>query len=207
MEDKQYKGTTTIGIICDEGIVLATERRATMGNLIASRDAQKIYKISDNIAMTIAGSVGDGQRLARILQVEAKLFELRRHGPMTVNALSMLLSNILAETKFAPFYVQILIGGVDRTGSNIYSLDPLGGRIEEKKFVSTGSGSPIAYGVLEDRFKPKMTIEEGVELATRALESAMKRDSASGNGIQIVIITKEKFEMFEKEVSREVLGA
>lgn len=207
MEDKQYKGTTTIGIICDKGIVLATERRATMGNFIASRDAQKIYKITDNAAMTIAGSVGDGQRLARILQVEAKLFELRRHGLMSINALSMLLSNILAESRYVPFYVQVLIGGVDKTGPKIYSLDPLGGRIEENKFVSTGSGSPIAYGVLEDRYKPGLSIEEGVELAGRALESAMKRDSASGNGMQFCIITADKFEIFDREVSKQVANA
>ncbi len=157
MDDKEYKGTTTIGIICKDGVVFATERRATMGNFIASRDAQKIYKITDNTVMTIAGSVGDGQRLARVLQVEAKLFELRRHGPMSINALSMLLSNILAENKYVPFYVQVLIGGVDRSGPKVYSLDPLGGRIEETKFSSTGSGSPMAYGVLEDRYKPDMT--------------------------------------------------
>jgi proteasome beta subunit len=204
MEDKEYKGTTTIGIICDKGVVLATERRATMGNFIASRDAQKIYRITDNIAMTIAGSVGDGQRLARVLTVEAKLFELRRHGLMSINALSMLLSNILAENKYVPFYVQILVGGVDRSGSKLYSLDPAGGRIEENKFTSTGSGSPMAYGVLEDRYKPNMTIDEGVELATRALESAMKRDSASGNGMQFCIITPDRFEIFEREIGKQV---
>lgn len=206
MEDKQYKGTTTIGLICSDGIVLATERRATMGNFIASRDAQKIYKITDNIAMTIAGSVGDGQRLARVLEVEAKLFELRRHGSMSINAISMLLSNILAEMKFAPYYVQVLIGGVDKSGSKIYSLDPLGGRIEEKKFTATGSGSPIAYGVLEDRYKEGISVKEGVELAARALESAMKRDSASGNGMQFAVITPEKFEIFEREVSKQVIN-
>ena len=206
MEDKQYKGTTTIGLICSDGVVMATERRATMGNFIASRDAQKIYKITDNIVMTIAGSVGDGQRLARVLEVEAKLFELRRHGSMSINALSMLLSNILSEMKFAPYYVQVLIGGVDKSGSKIYSLDPLGGRIEEKKFTATGSGSPIAYGVLEDRFKEGLTVMEGVELAARSLESAMKRDSASGNGMQFAIITADKFEIFEREVSKQVIN-
>lgn len=202
MDDKQYKGTTTIGIICNNGLVLATERRATMGNFIAARDAQKIYRLTENIAMTIAGSVGDGQRLARMLQVEAKLFELRRHGPMSINALSMLLSNILWE--FRVFYIQVLIGGVDKTGTKLYSLDPLGGRIDEVKFASTGSGSPIAYGVLEDRYKPDMSVEQGVELAAKALESAMKRDSASGNGMQFAVITPEKFEIFEREVSKQV---
>jgi proteasome beta subunit len=202
MDDKQYKGTTTVGIICNNGLVLATERRATMGNLIASRDAQKIYKLTDNIAMTIAGSVGDGQRLARMLQVEAKLFELRRHGPMSINALSMLLSNLLWEYRI--FYIQVLLGGVDRTGAKLYSLDPMGGRIDEVKFSSTGSGSPLAYGVLEDRYKPDMSVEQGVELAAKALESAMKRDSASGNGMQFAVITPEKFEIFEREVSKQV---
>jgi proteasome beta subunit len=205
MEDKQYKGTTTIGIICKDGVVFATERRATMGNFIASRDAQKIYKITDNAAMTIAGSVGDGQRLARLLQVEAKLFDLRRHGGMTLNALSMLLSNILWE--YRAFYIQVLIGGVDKSGPKVYSLDPLGGRIEEVKFSSTGSGSPIAYGVLEDRYKPDMTLEQGVELAAKALESAMKRDSASGNGIQFAVITADKFDVFEREVNKQVCNS
>ena len=205
MDDKQYKGTTTIGIICNNGLVLATERRATMGNLIASRDAQKIYKLTDNIAMTIAGSVGDGQRLARMLQVEAKLFDLRRHGPMSINALSMLLSNLLWEYRI--FYIQVLLGGVDRSGPKLYSLDPMGGRIEEVKFSSTGSGSPLAYGVLEDRYKPDMSVEQGVELAAKALESAMKRDSASGNGMQFAVITPEKFEIFEREVSKQVCNS
>jgi len=205
MEDKQYKGTTTIGIICKDGVVFATERRATMGNFIASRDAQKIYKITDNAAMTIAGSVGDGQRLARLLQVEAKLFDLRRHGGMTLNALSMLLSNILWE--YRAFYIQVLIGGVDKSGPKVYSLDPLGGRIEEVKFSSTGSGSPIAYGVLEDRYKPDMTLEQGVELAAKALESAMKRDSASGNGMQFAVITADKFDVFEREVNKQVCNS
>jgi proteasome beta subunit len=205
MDDKQYKGTTTVGIICNNGLVLATERRATMGNLIASRDAQKIYKLTDNIAMTIAGSVGDGQRLARMLQVEAKLFELRRHGPMTINALSMLLSNLLWEYRI--FYIQVLLGGVDRSGPKLYSLDPMGGRIDEVKFSSTGSGSPLAYGVLEDRYKPDMTVEQGVELAAKALESAMKRDSASGNGMQFAVITPEKFEIFEREVGKQIANS
>ena len=205
MDDKQFKGTTTVGIICNNGLVLATERRATMGNLIASRDAQKIYKLTDNIAMTIAGSVGDGQRLARMLQVEAKLFELRRHGPMSINALSMLLSNLLWEYRI--FYIQVLLGGVDRSGPKLYSLDPMGGRIVEVKFSSTGSGSPLAYGVLEDRYKPDMSVEQGVELAAKALESAMKRDSASGNGMQFAVITPEKFEIFEREVSKQVYSS
>lgn len=205
MDDKQYKGTTTVGIICNNGLVMATERRATMGNFIASRDAQKIYKLTDNIAMTIAGSVGDGQRLARMLQVEAKLFELRRHGPMSINALSMLLSNLLWEYRI--FYIQVLLGGVDRSGPKLYSLDPMGGRIEEVKFSSTGSGSPLAYGVLEDRFKPDMSVEQGVELAAKSLESAMKRDSASGNGMQFVVMTPEKYETFEREVSKQVFNS
>ncbi len=207
MDDKEYKGTTTIGIICKDGVVFATERRATMGNFIASRDAQKIYKITDKTVMTIAGSVGDGQRLARVLQVEAKLFELRRHGAMSINALSMLLSNILAENKYVPFYVQVLIGGVDKSGPKVYSLDPLGGRIEETKFSSTGSGSPMAYGVLEDRYKPDMSVDQGVELAAKALESAMKRDSASGNGMQFAVITPEKLEIFDREVSKQVINS
>lgn len=205
MDDKMYKGTTTVGIVCNGGLVLATERRATMGNFIASRDAQKIYKLTDSIAMTIAGSVGDGQRLARMLQVEAKLFELRRHGPMSINALSMLLSNLLWEYRI--FYIQVLLGGVDRSGVKLYSLDPMGGRIDEVKFSSSGSGSPLAYGVLEDRFKPDMSVEQAVELAAKALEAAMKRDSGSGNGMQFCVIGPGKLEIFEREVGKQVCNS
>ncbi len=193
MENTEYKGTTTIGLVCDKGVVLATERRATMGHFIASKDAKKVYKIDDLIAMTTAGSVGDAQRLVKWMQVEAKLYKMRREEPMTVKGIVSLLANILSGNRYYPFFVQLLVGGVDKNGPGVYSLDAVGGIIEEKKAVSTGSGSPMAYGVLEDRYVENMPIEEGVELAVRALHNAMKRDSASGDGIDVVKITPDGY--------------
>jgi len=193
MDNMEYKGTTTIGLVCDKGVVLASEKRATMGNFIASKDAKKVYQIDDFIAMTTAGSVGDAQRLVKWMQVESRLYKMRREEPMTVKGIVSLLANILSGNRYYPYFVQLLVGGVDKNGPGIYSLDAVGGIIEEKKAVSTGSGSPMAYGVLEDRYVDNMPIDEGVELVVRALHNAMKRDSASGDGIDVVKITAEGY--------------
>ncbi|MCE8422303.1 MAG: archaeal proteasome endopeptidase complex subunit beta [Candidatus Methanoperedens sp.] len=204
MDNMEYKGTTTIGLVCDKGVVLATERRATMGHFIASKDAKKVYQIDDLVGMTTAGSVGDAQRLVKWMQVESKLYKMRREEPMTVKGIVSLLANILSGNRYYPYYVQLLVGGVDKNGPNIYSLDAVGGIIEEKKAVATGSGSPMAYGVLEDRYVEKMPIDEGIELAIRALHNAMKRDSASGDGINVIKITSEGYIHIEDEYIKKI---
>ncbi|MDV0446538.1 Proteasome subunit beta [Methanosarcinaceae archaeon Ag5] len=186
-------GTTTVGIICTDGIVLASEKRATMGHFIASREAKKVYQLGDRIGLTLAGSVGDAQQIIRGLTVESKLYEMRRKEAMTIKGLSTLLSNLLNSNRYYPYGVQLIIGGIDKNGSGLYSLDAMGGTIEETKAVSTGSGSPIAYGVLEDHYRETMTVDEGAELAVRALHTAMKRDSASGDAISVVKITNDGF--------------
>lgn len=203
MDDMKYKGTTTIGLVCDNGVILASEKRATMGHFIASKDAKKVYQIDDLVAMTTAGSVGDAQRLVKWMQVESKLYKMRREEHMTVKGIVSLLANILSGSRYYPFFVQLLVGGVDKNGPNVYSLDAVGGIIEEKKAVATGSGSPIAYGVLEDRYVDRMPIDEGIELAIRALHNAMKRDSASGDGIEVIKITPEGYiQVEDTEIKR-----
>lgn len=192
-DDRQLKGTTTIGLVCDGSVVLASESRATMGNFIASKDVKKVYRIDDLVGMTTAGSVGDSQRLVKWIQVEAKLYRMRRGESMTIKGIATLLANILSGSRYFPFLVQLLVGGVDGKGPSVYSLDPLGGMIEERKAVATGSGSPFAYGVLEDRYVEGMSADDGVDLAIRALHQVMKRDSASGNGIRVVKITSEEY--------------
>lgn len=188
-----FKGTTTVGVLCDGGVVLASESRATMGNFIASSAAKKIYQVDDLVGLTTAGVVGDAQSLVRMVQVEARLFKMQRGETMTVKAITSMLSNILAARRYFPFMVQLVMGGMDRYGPKIYSLDALGGQIEERKIVSTGSGSPIAYGVLEAMYRPGISIEDGTVLAARAIHTAMKRDSASGDKIELVRIT-DKYE-------------
>ena len=197
------KGTTTIGVVFENGVVLATERRATMGNLIASKKAKKVYQIADRIGITTAGGVGDAQQLVRLMQVECNLYQIRRGRKMTVGAAASLLSNVLSQNRMYPYYVQLLVGGLDESGPSVYSVDAMGGASLEEDIVSTGSGSPFAYGVLEDRFKEGLNEKETVELAIRALRSAMRRDSASGENISVVVITKDKYEEFDKKGSVE----
>ncbi len=187
------KGTTTIGLVFNGGVILATEKRATMGFMIASKRAKKVYKVANRIGMTTAGGVGDAQQLARILTVECNLYPIRRSRSITVGAASTLLSNYLNQNRYFPYYVQLLVGGVDETGPSVYSVDAMGGATKEEEIVATGSGSPMAYGVLEDRFHKDMTRDEAIELAIRGLKAAMKRDAGSGEGIHVVVITKDEY--------------
>jgi proteasome beta subunit len=165
-----------------------------MGTLIASKKAKKVHSITHHIGMTIAGGVGDAQQLVRIINVECNLYQIRRGKEISVGATATILSNYLNQNRFSPYYVQLLVGGVDADGASIYSVDAAGGATLEVNFVSTGSGSLTAYGVLEDRFKPGMNEAEAVDLAVRALRAAMQRDAASGEGSNVVDITRDKFE-------------
>ena len=194
IQDKVYKGTTTVGLVCRDGVVMATEKRATMGNFIASRRAKKIYRIADRVAMTTAGAVGDAQFLARLIAVEIKLYEVRKEEKPTIKASATLLSNILNSTRWFPYFVQLLVGGIDKRGPSIYSIDLLGGAIEEIDIVATGSGSPTAYGVLEDNYRQGLSVEEAIDIARKALKSAIMRDSATGDGIDVVIIGRDSYE-------------
>lgn len=204
LQDMIKKGTTTVGLICEGGVVLASEKRATMGSFIASKAAKKIYLVDDRIGMTTAGIVGDAQTLVRAMSVEARLYKIRRQEPLSVKALTTLLSNVLSGNRMFPFIVQLLVGGIDRNGAHIFSVDPYGGNTDEKEIAATGSGSPIAYGVLEDQYSKDMTIDEGVALAIHALHAAMRRDSASGEGMEVMVITKEKQEEISGEKIDEI---
>ena len=180
VEKELKKGTTTLGLVCKDGIVMATEMRATMGNLIGHKTTQKLFRISDNMGLTVAGLVGDAQMLARWLSAEVKLYELKHSNQMSLKAASTLMANIMNGRRYMPFWVQLLLGGIDSAGAHVYSLDAAGGSIPDK-FQTTGSGSPFVYGVLEDRFKENMSVVEGKKLGVRALTAAMKRDSALGS--------------------------
>lgn len=196
----EYKGTTTVAAVCNDGVIMATDTRATMGNYVASKHAKKVYQITDQLAMTIAGGVAAAQRVVDILKVNAKLYYLEKGRPMPVAAAAMLVSNILFSNRAvgAPLPLQALIGGMDLTGPHVYNLDPYGSLTEEK-MVSTGSGSPFAYGVLEDRYKEDSTVAEMAPIVVKAVDSAMKRDVASGDNFDVAVITSDGF----KELSEE----
>ena len=197
-EQSFKKGTTTLGLVCKDGVVMATDKRATMGHLIGHKNTKKLFKISDSMGLTIAGLVGDAQMLSRWLSAEVSLFELKRDQDMSIKAASILLSNIMNGRKHMPFWVQLLVGGVDRDGGHIYSIDAAGGAIPDN-FNTTGSGSPFVYGVLEDHFKENMSLEEGTTLAVRAMTAAMKRDAASGDGISLCTIDCNGYRDFKED--------
>jgi proteasome beta subunit len=192
MNEELKKGTTTLGIVCKDGVVMGTEHRATMGTLIAHKTTQKLFKVDENLGLTVAGLVGDAQVLARYLSAEVELYKLKRNTSMSVKAASTLMANILSGRRYFPYWVALVIGGVDQDGGHVYSLDAAGGAIEDK-YVTTGSGSPYVYGVLEDHYKDGLSSSDGIDFAIRALSAAMKRDAASGDGIDLALINKKEF--------------
>lgn len=205
MDDQSLKtGTTTIGIVTSEGVVLASERRATMGHIIAHKEVQKVFKIDDNLGMTIAGVVGHAQLLTRYVKAEVQLYRLKKGSPMTVKAASTLVANIVR----SGFYVGLIVGGWDRNGGHVYSIDGAGGSIEDK-YVSVGSGSIFSLGVLENGYKDDLDLEGAVDLAIAGLNASMRRDSASGNGMMVVTITDKGYNEIpeaELKVRTEKLG-
>lgn len=209
MQEEQQKlktGTTTVGILFKDGVVLASESKATMGWLIASKTSQKIYQIDDRIGITTAGGSGDNQALIRILKAEINLYKLTRNAEFTVKAAATLLSNILSNNRYYPYYVMNILGGYDKEGAHLWSIDAVGGYEEEKSFTATGSGSPVAYGVLEDGFKENMTKDEAVRLAVRSIRSARERDVMSGGQyIVVAVIDKNGFDYVPAEKIKEML--
>ena len=205
VSDQQLKtGTTTIGIVNKDGVVLASEHRATMGNFIAHKEVQKVFRIDSNLGLTTAGLVGDAQLLTRYLKAEVELYRLRRQAPMSVKSASTLLANILHRGGGAAgyYYVGLIMGGVDREGGHVYGIDAAGGSIRDD-YVSVGSGSPFAYGVLEDNYEKGASMEKAMDLAIRSLNAAMKRDSASGDGMAIICISDEGYKELSEDDIRE----
>jgi len=190
-EDLVAKGTTTVAMVCQDSVVFGTDTRVTMGYFVAHKYGKKVYKIDDHLAMTIAGVVADAQNVVEILKANANLFRLDKRRPMPVSAATRLTANMLFSSR-GSLLLQALLGGVDDSGVHIFAIDPLGSVIEET-YVSTGSGSPIAYGVLEDRYRENLTTEEGISLTIDAVTSAMKRDIASGDSYDIVIVGKNGY--------------
>ena len=203
IEKHMKTGTTTVGIMAADAVILAAERKATMGYLVASQDAEKIHQIDDMLGMTIAGVVGDAQALIRYIKAEMKLYNLQEGKKMSVESSSTLIANILYARRFYPYIVQLVVAGYD-SKPGLFTLSPDGSVMPEKYF-STGSGSPVAFGVLENSFKDKMTVEEAVKLAVRSVRAATKRDIASGgSGIDAVVISKAGYRKVSDEEVRKL---
>ena len=199
-------GTTTIGVVCRDGVILASDTRATMGHLVAHKKARKIYQIDDHLAMTIAGGLADAQRAVEILKINSRLYKLEVGRPMPVKSAARLVANILFRARAFPLLTQILIGGYDDEGFHVFSLDPLGSLTKED-CVATGSGSFIAYGVLESSYSKEKNVAEMLPIIAKAISSAMKRDVASGDSFDIVVITKEGVRELSEEEKKKLVEA
>ncbi len=200
--DLVLKGTTTIGVVCTDGVILASDTRVTMGYYVAHKFGKKVYKVDDHLGMTIAGTVADAQRVVDILTANAKLYKINMNRPMPVSAAARLVANILFNNRYIPLSTQVLVGGIDETGPHVFNLDPYGSLMEEKS-VSTGSGSPVAYGILEDKYREGLTIKEVLPTIAKAVNAAMKRDVASGNSYNITVIDAHGYkELTEQEKSK-----
>lgn len=183
--------TTIIGIKTKEGVVLASDKRASKGFFIGSKIVQKISKIDDTLAIAIAGQLSDAEHLIKMAAAERKLIELRRGFPLSVKESSRLIANLAYSglRNYQPYYVELLVAGVDSTGSHVNVAD-MSGAITNEDFAASGSGAPIAYGVLESLYNKEISNEVAKEIASKAVSAAMERDPGSGNGIDVLVIPK-----------------
>ena len=205
MENTLKTGTTTIGIACKDGMVLAADMSATAGNMIVDKRAEKVHVISDEFAVTIAGSVSEAQLLIKLIRAELKLKEVRTYkkpsAKEAANLLGGLLYSNLRKMSMFPGIAHFLLAGRDREGVHLYDLFPDGSVTKITDFISSGSGSVFAYGVLETQYKKDITNSEAVNLAVKAVNTALQRDSASGNGVDVMVINdKEIKRVLHKEL-------
>jgi len=166
---------------------MASDTRVTMGFYVAHKHGKKVYQIDDHLAMTIAGSLADAQKAVDVLTTNAKLYKIELGRPLPISSAARLLANLLFSARYVPLLAQVLVGGLDDTGPHIFSIDPFGSLTEEK-CVSTGSGSPVAYGILEDKYKDGVPVKEMLPVIVKAVDAAMRRDSASGDSFNVAVI-------------------
>jgi proteasome beta subunit len=183
-------GATTIGVVCKDGVILASEKRVSYGYLIVSKGGKKVFQITDRIGAACAGLVSDMQILAREMEAYVKLFSLDVGRSISVRSAAKLMSTLLFNRRLAPLITQTIVGGMDDEGASLYVLDVLGSVIPDK-YAVVGSGTEIAMGVLEEGYKEDLTMEEAKDLVTRSIKSAISRDIMSGDGIDFLLITKD----------------
>jgi proteasome beta subunit len=184
-------GTTTVGLVCKDAVILGTDKRASMGYFVASKTAEKLHRIQEHLYMTIAGGVADAMYLVDVLKAETSLYQLKEEKPIKIRSAGKLLSNILYQNKMYPFQVGLILGGVsEEEGPVLLDIGAYGSILPEK-FCAVGSGQNFSYGVLEAKYKDNLTVKEGKDIIIKAITSSIIRDMASGNGIDIAVIKKE----------------
>ena len=199
---EQKKGTTTVGLVCKDAIVLAADKRASMGWLIANKEIEKIFQVSNWLAITVAGGVADAFSVVKLLKAELDLYRLNTGIEPSLTVASNLLGTIVYSSfkSYMPYMTQLIVGGMDdKETFALYDVDPSGAVLRNFKYTTTGSGSPMVYGVLEDSYRENMSVDDGVQLAIRAVSAAMKRDVFSGEGIDVIVIDKKGFRRIDKD--------
>ncbi|RLE42763.1 proteasome subunit beta [Candidatus Woesearchaeota archaeon] len=198
-------GTTTVGILCKDGVVLAADRRATIGNFIADKKAKKIHEITPEIAVTISGSVSDAQLIIKVLKANINLKNIATRRKASVKEVANFLAGIIYSSvrrlSPIPSISHFIMGGIAKEGFALFDIFADGSLTEIEDFVASGSGSVTAYGVLESDYKKGLSVDEGVKLAVKAVNAALRRDTASGSGLEVVTITKDGIKkVIEKEI-------
>ncbi len=181
-------GATTVGLIFQDGVVLAAEKRVTYGYFVMSKGGKKVFKITDQIGVACAGLVGDMQILAKEMEAQANLYSMDVGRKISVRSAAKLMANVLFNRRYAPLITQTIVGGLDQEGASLYVLDVLGSLIPDK-YAAVGSGTEIAIGVIEEGYRENLTLKEAKDLVTRSIKSAISRDATSGDGVDFIIIT------------------
>ncbi len=189
-------GGTVIGIKAVDGVVIAGEKRLTYNGFVLSKNVRKVSPITQHIGVGFAGLHGDMERLIKMLRVQAKYYELEVGKEISVRSMAKFLSSLLFSYKNTPFYLESIVGGVDENGPQIYVLDPVGSLIEDRYTVA-GTGGPIAIGIIESGYRGDIGVEEAKELAKKAILEAIERDAVSGDGVDILVITREGYRVEE----------
>ena len=194
-----YHGTTTVGLVCSDGVVFATDTRVTSGGFIAHRRGRKLLQIDENIAMTISGVVADAQSIVDTLKYYTSAYRIEKTREMPVKSAARLVSNVLFASRLYPYIADVLVGGVDKSGGSMYNIDFFGS-VSQEHVVATGSGSPVAYGILEAEFKEGIPTSKGYPLAAKAILGAMRRNVATGDHFDVAVIDKGGYrEVTEQE--------
>ena len=205
VEEKILHGTTTVGLKAKDGVVLCADMRASAGYFIANNNTMKIQKIDDHAGMTMAGGVADAQNITDILRYHANIHRIQKQEPIPIKSLTRLTSLIFHQNRGYPFIADILVGGYDNDGPALFNIDMFGS-VEEKTYVTTGSGSPVAYGLLEEEFREELTVEEAKVIALRAVKAAIIRNIGTGDGINVSIIDKNGFRLLTKEQKKAIIA-
>ena len=204
VEEKILHGTTTVGIKAKDGVILCADMRASAGYFIANNNTMKIQKIDEHAGMTMAGGVADAQNITDILRYHANLHRIEKQEPIPIKSLTRLTSLIFHQNRGYPFIADILVGGYDKTGPDLYNIDMFGS-VEKKTFVTTGSGSPVAYGLMEEEYHDNLSVEDAKIIALRAVKAAITRNIGTGDGINIAILDKDGFRLLTKEQKKAII--